>query len=393
MTLRRFLSLLLLASILGGWTSGAPQARPIAEVTVLVLFDESAPPAARQALHEAAAATVTGRIEEIGLERVSLPASNLALYENSGLVEAVEEPRTLEVMGRRPNDPLLPLQWSLRRVGALGAWKIENGKKAEVLVAVIDTGVDPSHADLKGRVLDGIDFLDLDEDPYDDHGHGTHIAGVIAANVSNREGIAGISHGASIVPMKTCTSGGSCPIFETYAGIVEAVRRGASILNLSLGGAGPCTFIDQTVFDWVHDQGSLAIAAAGNSGAEDNPTITPANCEKTLGVGALDRGDRRAEFSGYGDWVDISAPGVEIWSTFPPILTVMTGHIGYAPLSGTSMATPVVAGAAALVKASHPDWTPEQITKRLTDTAEDIGKKGRDDHFGHGVLDLRRAVR
>jgi subtilisin family serine protease len=139
----------------------------------------------------------------------------------------------------------------------------------------------------------------------------------------------------------------------------------------------------------------LAVVAAGNAGTKKakNPTITPANCNNTFGVGAIDPKGRRADFSSYGDFVDIAAPGVGIWSTLPPLVSITSTHIGYGAWDGTSMACPHVAGAASLLKAKHPDWTPEQIEQRLTETAVDAGKKGRDDMYGHGILDLYDALR
>jgi subtilisin family serine protease len=296
-------------------------------------------------------------------------------------------------MGAKLNDPLLKLQWGLRRVGASNAWHIESGKKADVKVAVVDTGVDATHEDLAKRVLPGFDFVEMDEDTYDDNGHGTHVAGVIAANASNKVGIAGLSMGATIIPEKVCEAIGTCPIFGIYAGTIDAVVRGASILNLSLGGAGACSEIDQAVFDWVREQGVLTVVAAGNSAEDKNPTINPANCDNTLAVGAIDDRDRRAIFSSYGDFVDIAAPGVGIWSTVPPLVSLFSGHIGYASYQGTSMASPHVAGAAALLVARHPDWTPEQLEERLLSSAADAGKKGRDDFFGHGILNIFAALR
>lgn len=360
---------------------------------LVVLFEDGVSAPAVASLHDRAGGTSTGRIDELNLERVSVSVAGRAAYLASPLVAAVSPNSDLHVMGARPKDPLVNLQWALRRVNAFEAWRIERGLHSEVTVAVIDTGIDPSHEDLEDRLEPGFDFINQDEQPSDDDGHGTHVAGIIGANSSNRIGIAGLSWGAKVMPIKTCTASGACPLFETYAGTVDAVRRGASILNLSLGGEGTCDTIAQTVFDWVRDRGALAVVAAGNSAMEGNPSITPANCDNTLGVGAVDRRGRHAPFSSYGKFVDVSAPGVEVWSTYLPVKSIGTGFIGYAPLSGTSMATPVVAGIAALVKARHPDWTPDQIEERLIKTARDAGKKGRDDKFGKGIVDAFKALK
>lgn len=370
------------------------KASPLPEaMELVVLFEDGVSAPAIASLHDRAGGTSTGRIDELNLERVSVSVARIAAYLASPLVAAVSPNSDLHVMGARPKDPLVKLQWALGRVKAFDAWRIERGLHSEVTVAVIDTGIDPSHEDLEDRLAPGFDFINQDEQPSDDDGHGTHVAGIIGANSSNRIGIAGLSWGAKVMPIKTCTASGVCPLFETYAGTVDAVRRGASILNLSLGGEGTCDTIAQTVFDWVRERGALAVVAAGNSGSDGNPSITPANCDKTLGVGAVDRRGRHAPFSSYGKFVDVSAPGMEVWSTYPAFKSFGSGYIGYAPLSGTSMAAPVVAGIAALVKARHPDWTPDQIEQRLIKTARDAGKKGRDDKFGKGIVDAFKALK
>ena len=387
---RAVLAVAVVGMLLPGVVGAAPDGGP--RTSVLVMFAEDAPEAVRTSLVRQVGGIVTGRIDEIDVVRLSvLPGADSVLAASRHVV-AVEYPRDLRLMARAPNDPLVKLQWGLRRLGAFDAWKV--GKKLDdVQVAVLDTGVDAAHVDLSERVLAGFDYLEIDDDTYDDEGHGTHVAGIIAANAGNRKGVAGIAPNASIIPMKVCTSSGSCDIFMAYLAAVDAVQRGADVLNLSLGGAGPCDEIGQTVFDWVRDQGALTVVSAGNSGSEGNPSISPANCDNTLGVGATDIKDRKAEFSSFGNFVDIAAPGVGIWSTYPPLVSITSPHIGYWPADGTSMAAPFVAGAAAVLKGLHPDWTPEQIADRLMSTARDAGPKGRDDFFGKGILDLLAAVR
>ena len=366
-----------------------PEETPTTQL--LILFSDGVDASARRDLHSAAGAQVTGRIPQVNLDRVEASAVAAELYRAAPGVAAVEPAGHLYLTARR-KDPLLNRQWGLMRVEGQKTWRAQRKAKS-VKVAVVDTGVDAGHPDLAGRVEEGFDYLARDEDPFDDHGHGTHIAGVISANINNNKGVAGIALNSTIIPMKSCERGGTCPLFETYLGIVDAVQRGAQIINLSLGSDAPCSTIDQAIFDYVHGQGVLVVAAAGNSGADGNPSINPANCNYTLGVAATDPANKRAPFSGYGDWVDIAAPGVEIWSTLPPILTIATPTIGYGPMSGTSMATPFVVAVAAVVKARHPDWGPDEIAERLTKTARDLGKKGRDPQFGAGLVNARRAAR
>ena len=390
--MRRILAWLAVAGMLLPGIAGAPVSAAEPRTTILVLFAPGVGATESAALHELAGGVVTGTIPEIDLQRVIVDPARLSLYRSAPIVRAAEPERVWSLMGEK--DPLFKDQWAMKTLDARGVWKIEKGKKNPVSVAVIDTGVDVTHEDLEGRVAEGYDFTELDADVYDDHGHGTHVSGVIAANVSNGKGIAGLSQGATIIPMKACTAAdGGCPPFQQYASAIDAVRRGADIINMSLGGAAPCSEIDQTVFDWVHSQGVLTVVSAGNDAQNDNPVITPASCDYTLGVGATDENDRRAAFSSHGFFVDIAAPGVAVWSTLPPLVSIGSTHIGYGAWSGTSMAAPYVAAAAALVKAQHPDWTPDQITEKLLSSARDAGKRGRDRFYGEGILDVKAALR
>jgi subtilisin family serine protease len=388
---RGLIAFLVVGVLAPATVNAAPVGAVTGSTTAVVLFHNDAPSAARDALRTTTGARLTRSIPELDIEQVSLPATAVGVYEGSPFVQAVEPARTLSLLGT-PNDPLVGLQWPLRALNAFKAWRFEK-PKANVTVAVIDTGVDAAHVDLEKRILPGFDFLEQDEDPYDDNGHGTHVSGIIAANTANHKGIAGLSAGARIVPIKACTADGACPVIETYAGVVEAVRRGAAVINMSLGGAGECSIIDQTVYDYARDQGVLVVVAAGNSGADKNPVITPASCDNTLGVGATDDKGRKAGFSSYGFFVDIAAPGVDVWSTMPPLVTLLSPHLGYAPASGTSMASPFVAAAAASVLGRHPDWSPAQVEERLLKTSTDAGTKGRDDRFGEGILNLLAALR
>lgn len=389
------LSLAVAAVVLLGLPAAAAPSEelPLPRGRFLVLFSPAASAGARAALHLRAGALVTGWIPEVGIARVELPLSNAGVYLDSPAVTGFEPERSLKIAGRRPNDPLVNLQWPLRKVGAFDIWGSRKHPDEKVIVSVIDTGIDSGHEDLEGRVLEGFDYIGLDDRPADDHGHGTHVSGVIAANASNRRGIAGLSPGAQILPMKACQSAGACPLLEVYAAVIDSVKQDAQVINMSLGGPGECTTIDQAVFDWAYEQDVVVVAAAGNAAQEDNPTITPANCNHTFAVAATDSRDRRAPFSSYGSFVDIAAPGVDIWSTVPPLISVFGPHIGYGPASGTSMAAPYVSALAALIRAQHPDWSVDQVTQQIIDGARDAGPKGRDDKFGAGIISVPRSVR
>ncbi|MBM3267286.1 MAG: S8 family serine peptidase [Candidatus Sericytochromatia bacterium] len=246
--------------------------------------------------------------------------------------------------------------YGLNRIKAPAAWAKATGKSG-VLVAVVDTGVDYNHPDLEGAVVKGPDVVNRDSDPLDDHGHGTHVAGTIGA-VANGSGIVGVAYGVKILGVKVLAKSG----FGSQAGIAEginsAVKNGAQVINMSLGGPDSRAMRDAIVS--ATKKGVLCVAAAGNDGDKD-PDYPGAQPE-ALGVGATDSADKRSYFSNYGTTVDIAAPGSNIYS-------LGLGK-AYKTMSGTSMATPHVAGAAALLLSFKPDLTVAQLRKILEETGD-----------------------
>lgn len=291
---------------------------------------------------------------------------------------------------RSANDPLIKWQWPLSTIGAQSAWDRDTGGTNPVLVAVLDTGVDATHPDLKGRVVDGFDWVDQDTDPTDEDFHGTAVAGVIAADTNNRVGMAAVSWGARVLAERVLdgdAGGDDCSI---AAAILDATTSGVDVINMSFGGAGDCPFALQSAVDQAHNFGVVMVAAAGNDYRRGNPVQTPANCIGVIGVGATDRSDRIAPFSERNSTVDITAPGVHVLSTYRD---PRNGTHAYAYLDGTSMSAPMVAGVAALIRSRHPTWSKQQVEARLFSTAKDLGKKGPDNTFGAGRLDAGRALR
>jgi thermitase len=337
-----------------------------------------------------------GEIEALRLTEIRLEPVRLAALRADPSVQWVHREGTAHIAGLRPNDPLFGRQWPLKRLGAVRGWRVEDGRHSAVTVAVVDTGVDPSHPDLQKRLLRGFDTVNLDDDPADDHGHGTHVAGIIAARPNNHEGIAGLSWGVRILPLKACDTTGACPDFDVVASIVRAIESGAKVVNLSLAGLGivECPPEYEAVAKLAESREVLLVAAAGNSAQDGNPVLNPAACDGYVGVGATTRYDTWAPFSEHHDYVDLSAPGMEVVSTIPPGLPIEDDPStrGYGPLDGTSMAAPHVAGLAALLFARHPGWSAEQILRAMQRSAVDLGEPGRDPYFGAGRISLARAL-
>jgi subtilisin family serine protease len=262
-----------------------------------------------------------------------------------------------------PDDPSYPDQWGPQAIGAPAAWGRSTGSTS-VTVAVLDTGVDLDHPDLAANLVPGWNFVDDTDNPNDDHGHGTHVAGIIGAVGDNATGVTGLNWSVSIMPLKICDAGGSCYLSAEIAALDFAVTHGARIANASFGALNNEYAPERDAIEAAGDAGLLYVAAAGNDATDTDATpFYPADypLPNIISVGASAPDDHLAYFSNYGQTsVDLAAPGYNILSTFPD---------GYAAMSGTSMAAPHVAGAAALVKALHPTWTPQRIRRQLIRSA------------------------
>jgi len=285
-----------------------------------------------------------------------------------------------------PNDPYYTYgyQWGLTKVRAPEAWALSQGQG--VLIAVLDTGTDYTHPDLSGKVRTDIDwdFVNNDSDAQDNNGHGTHVSGIVAAATNNSIGVAGLGWDASILPLKVLDSEGNGKTSQLISAIYYAADHGARVINMSLGGRpdDPCFSGLQAAVDYAYRRGVLLVAAAGNNGA--NRTVFPANCAHVLGVAATTSSDSRAWFSNYADHVSVAAPGDDIYSTLR--------YGGYGYMDGTSMATPFVAGLAALVYARFPTYTPDQAASAILDNAQDLGSTGWDADYGCGRIDAFQAL-
>lgn len=282
-----------------------------------------------------------------------------------------------------PNDPMYEKQWALDKIGAEFAWKISSG--SDVTIAVIDSGVDLDHPEFSDRVGEGYDFVNEDTVADDDYGHGTLVAGVAAAAANNGTGIAGLAWNAQIMPVKVLDDQGQGVSSDLTCALYWAADNGAHIVNISIISFGP-SFGMQRALTYAADKDVLIFAAAGNLFEQGNPVTYPAAQENVIAVGATDSDDDHASFSSAGSFVDISAPGVSIYSLFPP------SHDDYRSVRGTSLATPHGAGLAALVLSIAPSFSPEEVESIIQGSAVDLGETGQDDKFGHGRIDASAAM-
>lgn len=270
-------------------------------------------------------------------------------------------------------------------INLLMAFNYTTGKQ-NIKIAILDSGILASHPEFAGRILPGYDFVNDDADPHDDYGHGTHVAGIAAAGVNNGIGMIGVCPGCSIIPVKVLNQSNQGTWAGVAAGIVFAVDAGANVINLSLGG----TSIAQAVEDAVRyatEKNVLVVAAAGN--ARSNAPFYPAALDDVVGVAATRNDDTRWSLSNYGPFVELSAPGYAIYSTYN---NLDNAYRGYNYMSGTSMASPHVAGLAALLLSQNPQLKIAELRSLMRSTAKDLGDPGRDDYFGYGRIDAFAAT-
>ncbi|MEB3197554.1 MAG: S8 family serine peptidase [Candidatus Sericytochromatia bacterium] len=322
----------------------------------------------------------------------------------SGLVAAIEPnhiwrlsprraaPRALGFSLKQAEDPgYAQRHWGQTRIGADRLWSQYRGAP-RTLVAVIDTGIDLQHPDLRGALVPGFTTF-AESSPQDYEGHGTHVAGIIAGQGSGQPGVRGVAPDCRIMPIKVMgPRGREGRVENVVAGIIWAVDHGAQVLNMSLGDEGTSPLLRDAI-RYARERDVVVVAASGNfeegRHASTNTMNYPAALPGVIAVGAVDDRENLADFSFWGHWLSVTAPGVDIHSSVP---ADGDERGAYMSEQGTSMAAPFVAGVAALVRSRHPDWNAAQVQTRLEKTAHDLGAPGYDPRFGHGRLDAYRAV-
>lgn len=376
-----------------------------------------------------------------------MPHSRLTIFVGaSTLLFLTVAVRELRVQERTPNDPYLYSkgswgqsyqdQWGHVKIGLTpmgagkSAWDIETGEKNPVVVAFVDSGLDYIHPDIAkknvwinekeipGNGLDddkngfvddaiGWNFMEGNNNPWDNDGHGTFTAGVVAATINNNEGIAGINRGVKIMPLRALNFLGRGDSANLLKAIVYAADNGARVINISIEQleSGKSKALQWAV-NYAYKKGVLVVIAAGNQGL-DTSTISPSGLEHVLTVAATDTSDKRMGFSNWGKYIKIAAPGEEILSLRArrTDLLVMAGSKEYEAgraflgqdakyyhATGTSFAAPFVTGVASLLLAKNPRLTPDQLEHMLLMSADDVEAPGWDQLTGYGRLNARKAL-
>jgi len=360
-----------------GLLASTVAAQPTAKVKVLIGFSHQPGPS-EQALVHRAGGTIKHTYHIVPAIAATVPETAIAGLRANPNVTHVEEDGLVQAV-----DLELDNSWGVKRIGAGTVHGYNKG--TGVRVAIIDTGIDWNHPDLGANYKGGHDFVNSDNDPMDDNGHGTHVAGIAAAE-DDDSGVVGVAPEAALYALKVLDSEGSGYWSDIIAAIQWSVDNGMQVINMSLGASRAPSDL-QTACDNAYSAGILLVAAAGNSGNRwgyGNNVIYPARYDSVIAVAATDGTDTRASWSSAGPAVELAAPGVGVYSTY--------WDNTYATKSGTSMASPHVAGTAALVMVAYPSWTNAQVRTQLQDTADDLGPAGKDNLYGYGLVDADEAA-
>ena len=329
---------------------------------------------------------------------VSVPESAVEALKKNPDVEAVHDdvprysqyiPESIKLRKLQLDEEVIP--YGIDMVQAREVWKLGARGKG-VTVCVVDSGVDQNHEDFAD--VSGLESTDL---PWGDDGvgHGTHCSGTIAAAEGNGKGVVGVAPDAKIFSVKVFTDdGGYAYSSGILSAVQECVANGADIISMSLGGPLPNIFEIWEFQRILKDSNVISVAAAGNDG--NGVWHFPASYPSVISVAAMDENKTIARFSQYNGQVDIAAPGVDVLSTLPmkaPCLICENVGYDYGTISGTSMATPHVAGVLAILKSFKPNASPEDLIEAMLESAEDLGSEGKDNSFGHGLAQALAAAK
>lgn len=384
-------SLLIATAVLSLTLFSAPANAQNAPRKIVVFQEWFVNEGAHEALLQRFGAVVVKALPIINAMAVYLPSPTGQALIKRAEVLRIDDDIIVEALAKpAPIQPAESLPWGVNRIGANLVWGATTG--AAIKVAVLDTGIDTSHPDLKDNIKGGINTITAPTRYSDDNGHGTHVAGIIAA-LDNTIGVIGVGPGIALYAVKVLDSRGSGYISDVIEGLDWAIKNGMQVVNMSLGSsAGNLSF--SAAINKVYAAGIVQVAAAGNNGPGDNTVSYPAKYPEVIAVSATDSNDDIAYFSSRGPEIDLAAPGVGIFSTYK--------GSSYKLMSGTSMAAPHVAGAAALVLTtsvvgtsydadSDEKWDPSEVKAKLQDTAEHIGDS-EPLLYGAGLVDVGMAI-
>jgi subtilisin len=383
--MKKFLKILIITGIVAGFAVAstlAAQEDARGPRKIVVFEGEIINAPAQSALLRGVGATIIKPLPLIDGMAVYLPPQAERALEGRPGIQRIDDDIIIEAIAKRAPAPQ-PAQvtpWGITRVGATSAWDITTG--VDVKVGVVDTGIDLDHQDLMANIKGQVNTINPLKTGNDDNGHGTHVAGTIAA-VNNSIGVVGVGPNISLYAVKVLDRKGNGWLSDVIEGLQWCVNFGMQVVNMSLGSSSDSQSFHDAVIA-VNQAGLVQVAAAGNNGGS---VIYPAAYPEVIAVSAIDNTDTIASWSSRGPEVDLAAPGVDILSTYKD------GY--YKTLSGTSMATPHVSGTAALVLTTSIGsydlngdgiWDPNEIQNKLESTADDLGTTGKDDLYGAGVV-------
>lgn len=352
----------------------------------LVKFRPGTPATARASAVRTLGGRFFDRISALDVDAAVFPALKSAdAARSQKLIQALKrnpnveyvEPNYIYTTDFTPNDPGLSNQWAWSKISAYTAWDTTKGSTSTV-IAIVDTGIQRSHPDLDAKIVAGYDYVQGDTAPDDGNGHGTHVAGTSAAETNNSTGGAGTCPNCKLMPVRVLDNNGSGSLTNVANGITWAADHGAKVVNLSLGGSGSTTL--QNAVDYAWNKGVFLACAAGNSNTSSTASAYPGAYANCFAVASTNSSDARSSFSNYGSWVEVAAPGESIYSTWI--------NSGYNTISGTSMATPHVAGLAGLL--SSQGLTNSQIRQRICSTSDQISGTGT--YWTCGRINAAKAV-
>lgn len=358
----------------------------VVEGEIIVRFKRRLEAGSIRKMNEAFGNKIKKKIKNINVHRIKLGRGKkienmLKIYRKDPNVIFAEPNYIAKALVTTPNDLSFSQQWGLTKIYAPEAWDIEKGN-SNVIIAIVDTGIDLDHPDLDEKIVPGYDFVNEDSEPMDDNGHGTHCAGIAAAESNNGQGIAGVAWGSKLMPVKVLDSDGAGTYSDVAEGIIYTADNGAKVINLSLGAYSYSQTLQDAV-DYAYQKGCVIVAAAGNDNT--NEPLYPAAYNNVTSVAATDQSDERWTSSNYGDYIDVCAPGVDIYSTSLDNI--------YTSASGTSASSSFVSGLAALLLSQDSTWANYEVENKIRQSADDLGSSGRDDYYGYGRISLVEALK